>query len=136
MAVESGETTPITVRRWVALFVGPALATVTYALLPRATYDATGNVASGLPPDGRVVAGVGLLMATWWLTEAIPIPATALLPIALPALLTRGRISIVEPTATVVMKLPNRRRSARRRCSGTHRGDPAPAWIRGAAHIG
>ena len=29
------------------------------------------------------VAAVAILMATWWITEAIPIPATALLPIAL-----------------------------------------------------
>ncbi|MBN1407354.1 MAG: DASS family sodium-coupled anion symporter [Calditrichaceae bacterium] len=29
------------------------------------------------------VAAVAVLMATWWITEAIPIPATALLPIAL-----------------------------------------------------
>lgn len=29
------------------------------------------------------VAGIGLLMGVWWMTEAIPIPATALLPIIL-----------------------------------------------------
>ncbi|MEJ2544998.1 MAG: DASS family sodium-coupled anion symporter [Calditrichaceae bacterium] len=29
------------------------------------------------------VAAIAVLMATWWITEAIPIPATALLPIAL-----------------------------------------------------
>ena len=29
------------------------------------------------------VASVGLLMAIWWATEAIPLPATALLPLAL-----------------------------------------------------
>jgi sodium-dependent dicarboxylate transporter 2/3/5 len=28
-------------------------------------------------------AGIGLLMAIWWMTEAIPIPATALLPLVL-----------------------------------------------------
>lgn len=40
------------------------------------------------PPQGMTVAAwrtaaVGLLMAVWWITEAIPIPATALLPIVL-----------------------------------------------------
>ncbi|MHB1311123.1 MAG: SLC13 family permease [Gemmatimonadaceae bacterium] len=40
------------------------------------------------PPAGMTVvawrtAAVGALMATWWITEAIPIPATALLPIVL-----------------------------------------------------
>jgi solute carrier family 13 (sodium-dependent dicarboxylate transporter), member 2/3/5 len=32
---------------------------------------------------GWHAAAVGVLMATWWVTEAVPIPATALLPIAL-----------------------------------------------------
>ncbi len=40
------------------------------------------------PPEGMAIvawrtAAVGLLMAIWWITEAIPIPATALLPIVL-----------------------------------------------------
>lgn len=37
----------------------------------------------GLSEAGWRSAGVGLLMAVWWVTEAIPIPATALLPLAL-----------------------------------------------------
>ncbi|MGC8119248.1 SLC13 family permease [Marinobacter sp. VGCF2001] len=56
-----------------------------------------------LPPPGMMAAeawsalGLMLLMATWWSTEAIPIPATALLPIVLvPAL---GLGSIGEATA-------------------------------------
>ena len=32
---------------------------------------------------GMRTAAVGMLMAVWWMTEAIPIPATALLPLAL-----------------------------------------------------
>ena len=43
--------------------------------------------AAGLSPEGQRVAAVAVLMATWWISEAIPIPATALLPIVLfPAL--------------------------------------------------
>lgn len=34
-------------------------------------------------PEAMHVLAVALLMATWWITEAIPIPATALLPILL-----------------------------------------------------
>jgi sodium-dependent dicarboxylate transporter 2/3/5 len=37
----------------------------------------------GLGAAAWRVAAVGVLMATWWVTEAIPIPATALLPLAL-----------------------------------------------------
>jgi sodium-dependent dicarboxylate transporter 2/3/5 len=36
-----------------------------------------------MSPEAWHAAGVALLMATWWVTEAIPIPATALLPLVL-----------------------------------------------------
>jgi len=45
---------------------------------------------SDLPHDARIVATVMALMAIWWMTEAIPLPATSLLPIVLiPALTER-----------------------------------------------
>ena len=34
-----------------------------------------------MPRDGWLVAGVGLWMATWWSTEAIPVAATAFIPL-------------------------------------------------------
>ena len=37
----------------------------------------------GLSDEAMCVAAVAALMAVWWLSEAVPIPATALLPIAL-----------------------------------------------------
>jgi len=37
----------------------------------------------GLSQAGWMVAAVGVLMATWWGTEALPVPVTALLPLAL-----------------------------------------------------
>lgn len=36
-----------------------------------------------LGQKGWYVAGIGLLMASWWATEAVPVPVTALLPLAL-----------------------------------------------------
>jgi sodium-dependent dicarboxylate transporter 2/3/5 len=38
---------------------------------------------AGMSPEGQRVAAVAMLMGVWWITEAIPIPATSLLPIAL-----------------------------------------------------
>lgn len=38
---------------------------------------------SGLSEEGWRCAAIALLMAFWWITEAIPIPATALLPLVL-----------------------------------------------------
>jgi len=53
-------------------------------------------VPAGLEPTGWRVAGVAILMATWWITEALPLPITALLPLVLlPAmnLMPIGRIA-------------------------------------------
>lgn len=60
-------------RRWVGLLGGPLLF-LALLLLP---------VPGGMAPEAWRTAAVGLLMAVWWVTEAIPIPATALLPLAL-----------------------------------------------------
>jgi len=37
----------------------------------------------GMSENGQRVAATAVLMALWWITEAIPIPATSLLPLAL-----------------------------------------------------
>ncbi|MDT8447482.1 MAG: DASS family sodium-coupled anion symporter [bacterium] len=60
-------------RQLIGLFAGPVVF-VLLLLLP---------VPGGLKPEAYRVMVVAVLMATWWVTEAIPIPATALLPIAL-----------------------------------------------------
>lgn len=61
----------------IGLIAGPLLAATIYLLLP----DAIGDVA--LNAAGRSTAALAVLMATWWLSEAIPLPATALVPVAL-----------------------------------------------------
>jgi sodium-dependent dicarboxylate transporter 2/3/5 len=38
---------------------------------------------AALSVEGWAVAGVAILMAVWWLTEAVPIPVTAMLPLVL-----------------------------------------------------
>ena len=46
----------------------------------------------GLSKEGWMTASVGVLMAIWWISEAIPISATALVPIVLFPLLNIGDI--------------------------------------------
>lgn len=41
----------------------------------------------GMPPEAQVMLAVTAWIATWWITEAIPIPATSLLPLVLLPLL-------------------------------------------------
>jgi sodium-dependent dicarboxylate transporter 2/3/5 len=60
----------------------------------------------GLSSDARVVAAVGTLMAVWWMSEAIPLSATALLPIVLiPALTERTVAQATQPYASSIVFL-------------------------------
>ncbi len=63
---------------WMLRGLGVALAVVVWLLLGSAD----------LSSDARVVAAVATLMAVWWITEALPLPATSLLPIVLFPVLT------------------------------------------------
>lgn len=74
-------------RKWIGLLLGPLL----FAAILVLPVPAEMNVTAW-----QTVA-VALLMATWWITEAIPIPATALLPIVLIPVL--GIATIQEATS-------------------------------------
>lgn len=58
--------------RWVGLILGPALALGLQVLPPP----------EGLSPEAWRVVSLAALMVVWWVTEAIPISATALIPLA------------------------------------------------------
>ncbi|SFO83839.1 solute carrier family 13 (sodium-dependent dicarboxylate transporter), member 2/3/5 [Ectopseudomonas composti] len=77
MAVTTNESTAPAKAAWIGLILGPLLLLVCLVTEPP----------SGLSSMAWATIGLTLLMATWWSTEAIPIPATSLLPILLiPAL--------------------------------------------------
>jgi sodium-dependent dicarboxylate transporter 2/3/5 len=67
--------------KWAGLVAGPALAALAYALLPATFTDTQGQLVD-FAHAGRVTAALAVWMATWWMTEAIPVYATALLPLA------------------------------------------------------
>jgi sodium-dependent dicarboxylate transporter 2/3/5 len=75
------------VGRWVGLILGPALALGLQLIPPP----------EGLSPEAWRVVSLAALMVVFWVTEAIPISATALLPIA--ALPLIGAASIGAATA-------------------------------------
>ncbi len=74
---DAGSNAPIATafnaRRIVTLILGPVLGLVTWLLLH--------FNAPGLAPQAAFTAGVGVWMGIWWMTEALPIEATGLLPI-------------------------------------------------------
>ncbi len=74
-------------RQWSGWVIGPALLLLTLLVDPP----------SGLSVAGWRTAGAASLMAVLWMTEAVPIPVTALLPLVLfPAL----RLSDIRESAT------------------------------------
>ncbi len=56
--------------RWAGFSIGLGIALALWFLLP----ETVGH-------NARLTAAIAGLMATWWMTEAIPIPATALVPL-------------------------------------------------------
>ncbi|MCK4873697.1 MAG: DASS family sodium-coupled anion symporter [Phycisphaerales bacterium] len=88
--------------RVIGLILGPVLGVIVFALIPPDAEYAPGHA---IGEAGPVVAAVGVFMATLWVTEALPIAATALFPIALFPLLTNGSVSIQEATAPYAHRL-------------------------------
>lgn len=67
--------------KWVGFFAGPVLAALAYLLLPETYVDTQGEILA-FSHAGRMTAALGVWMATWWMTEAVPVSVTALLPLA------------------------------------------------------
>ncbi|WP_281966068.1 SLC13 family permease [Serinicoccus marinus] len=83
-------------RTWAFRLGGLALAALVYLLLGGA--DMSG--------DARFVAAIAVLMAVWWMTEAIPLAATSLLPIVLiPPLTGLGVSDATAPYANSIVFL-------------------------------
>ena len=81
----------------VGLVLGPALFALMFALE---------NWQDVMPPEAWRVAAIGIWMAIWWATEAIPVYATALLPIVAFAPLEIATIrEAAEPYANPIIYL-------------------------------
>ncbi|APT91703.1 carboxylate transporter [Corynebacterium phocae] len=89
----SGEDSATARREWrrmaIGIIAGLALAALVWLIFPADAVD-TVMQSPGVKEDTeyshaalRTVAAVTVLMGVWWMTEAIPLPATALLPIAI-----------------------------------------------------
>ncbi len=74
-----------------ALVGGPIAGLVVYLLLPDRVIGEAGTIVE-LGHAGRATAAVAVVMAIWWMTEAIHVSATALLPIALLPLLDASSV--------------------------------------------
>lgn len=70
--------------QWIGLIAGPVLALLLYSQLPGAYPNGTGEIVE-FSSAGRATMALAAWMAVWWMTEAVELYATALLPlVALP----------------------------------------------------
>ena len=69
----SSRSTKVSKTKLIGLILGPVLF---FILL-------VSPAPEGLPDQGKLVAGITLWLVVWWVTEAVSIYATALLPLAL-----------------------------------------------------
>ena len=82
--------------QWAGMILGPVLG-LAIALFFRP---------EGLSPQAAMVAGLGVLMAIWWATEAIPVAATAFAPLIVLPLIGQGSFAeIASPYANPIIFL-------------------------------
>lgn len=82
---------------WLLRLAGPVAALLVWLAL---------GSSADLSSDARFVAAIGTLMAVWWMTEAIPLAATSLLPIVLiPGLTERTVGETTAPYASSIVFL-------------------------------
>ncbi len=76
------KTHPAGTIKWIGLAGGPLAAFVIAMIMPE-SYQSIDGETIVLGAAAKATAAVGIWMAVWWMTEAIPVYATALLPLAL-----------------------------------------------------
>lgn len=88
--------------QWSGLILGPVLGLLVYTSIGGPSDPAM----PALTESGKRVIALAVVMATWWLTETIPVSITALLPVAVLPLLDVGTIqSAAAPYADKVLFL-------------------------------
>ncbi|MCW4354574.1 SLC13 family permease [Hoyosella sp. YIM 151337] len=75
-------------RLWFGRILGPALGLAAFLLIP---------ADDALSSSARITAAVAITVAVWWMTEALPLPVTSLVPIV--AFPTLGVLQLSEATA-------------------------------------
>ena len=105
---------PPSVHRRIALYAGPFLAATVWATM----------TSSGLSHEMAWTAAITIVCAVWWIFEAIPIPATSLLPLAgLPlfGILTPNQVGAAYGSPLILLMLGGFMLSTALARSGVHR---------------
>ena len=80
--------------RWGRILLALVLAAIAFLIVPAESLNSTGEVIAGLSHTGRAVVAIAILMATLWVTAALPVAVTALMPLVLFPLCTGGVIGV------------------------------------------
>ncbi|MBL7187844.1 MAG: anion permease [Phycisphaerae bacterium] len=80
--------------RWGYILPAVVLAAIAFLIVPAESLNSAAEVIAGLSYTGRAVIAIAILMATLWVTAALPVAVTALMPLILFPLCTGGSISV------------------------------------------
>ncbi len=97
-------------KRLIALFAGPLAALIVTLLLPASFGGDGGEVAFTLA--GRATLGLMVWVVIWWVTEAVDVSATALLPLAVLPLVTFGAYESADRTVSQAASVAMREAAA------------------------
>jgi len=81
------------------------LGAIVFLMIPVESLNSAGEVIGGLSFSGRAVAAIAIFMATLWVSTALPVAVTALMPLVLFPLCTGGDISVKTAAAPYAHEL-------------------------------
>lgn len=81
--VDGAEASPPAVVRWIGMVAGPIAAIIVWLVIDQRepAAAATADAAVSLSREGAIVLSLIVWMAVWWLTQAVELSTTALLPL-------------------------------------------------------
>ena len=91
--------------RWGYIALALVLGAVAFLIIPAESLNSAGEVTAGLSSTGRAILAIAVFMATLWITAALPMAVTALIPLVLFPLCTGGSISVKTAAAPYAHEL-------------------------------
>ena len=91
--------------RWGYIALALVLGASAFLIIPAESLNSAGEVTAGLSSTGRAILAIAVLMATLWITAALPMAVTALIPLVLFPLCTGGGISVKTAAAPYAHEL-------------------------------
>ncbi len=91
--------------RWGYMALALLFGAITFLVIPAESLNSDGEPTTGLSSSGRAILAIAIFMATLWISAALPMAVTALMPLILFPLCTGGAISVKTTAAPYAHEL-------------------------------